>query len=152
MLAEVASEQGMASALMLGRRTYEVFADSWPHQDDEVPLARHINAMEKIVVTSTLKSPSWNNSRTIGFPQLSALKENGEGHITVAGSISLVESLIAAGMLDELRILTHPVILGRGRRLFDTYGGGRAELELNDSRTLERGVILSIYQPSMKHE
>ena len=151
MLAEVAREQGGASALLLGRRTYEAFADSWPHRGDDVPLARQLNAMPKIVVSSTLDSPTWHNTEVVGFDDIAALKESGEGRITVAGSIRLVESLIAADLLDELRILSHPVVLGRGRRLFDTYAGPRVDLELVESRTLERGVQLTVHRPSTSH-
>ncbi|MFC9558316.1 dihydrofolate reductase family protein [Agromyces sp. NPDC056965] len=152
MLAEVAREQGEASALLLGRRTYEVFAGSWPDRGDEVPLARRLNAMPKFVVsTSTLGSPAWHNTELVGFDDLAELKDRGEGRITVAGSIRLVESLIAGGLLDELRILTHPVILGEGRRLFDAYDGPRVDLELVESRTLERGVQLAVHHPRVQH-
>ncbi|MGH3704388.1 MAG: dihydrofolate reductase family protein [Agromyces sp.] len=151
MLAEVAREQGEASALLLGRSTYEVFAGSWPDRGDEVPLARRLNTMPKLVVTSTLDSPAWHNTELVGFDDLAALKTHGEGRITVAGSIRLVESLIAGGLLDELRILTHPVILGEGRRLFDTYDGPRVDLELVESRTIERGVQLTVHHPSNQH-
>jgi dihydrofolate reductase len=147
MLAEVAREQGGASALLLGRRTYEAFAGSWPHRGDDVPLARQLNSMQKVVVSSTLDSPTWHNTEVAGFDEIAALKEEGEGRITVAGSISLVESLIAADLLDELRILTHPVVLGNGRRLFDTYSGPRVNLALLESRTLERGVQLTVHRP-----
>ncbi|KQR17226.1 dihydrofolate reductase family protein [Cellulomonas sp. Leaf334] len=151
MLAEVAREQGGASALLLGRRTYEVFADSWPHRGDDVPLARQLNSMQKIVVSSTLGSPTWHNTKVVGFDEIAALKESGEGRITVAGSIRLVESLIAADLLDELRILSHPVVLGAGRRLFDTYAGPRVDLTLLESRTLERGVQLTVHRPGTSH-
>ncbi|MFB9309915.1 dihydrofolate reductase [Agromyces hippuratus] len=150
MLAEVAREQGEASALLLGRRTYEVFADSWPNRGDEVPLARRLNAMPKLVVSSTLDSPTWRNTEVTGFDELAAHKASGEGRITVAGSIRLVEALIAGGLLDELRLLTHPVVLGQGRRLFDTYDGPRADLELVESRMLERGVQLTVHRPTAR--
>ncbi|KAF2420867.1 dihydrofolate reductase family protein [Microbacterium sp. B35-30] len=152
MLAEVAQEQGEASALLLGRRTYEVFAGSWPDRGDEVPLARRLNAMPKTVVSSSLHAPTWHNTEVARFGDLAAMKERGEGRITVAGSIRLVESLIAAGLLDELRILTHPAILGSGRRLFDTYTGPRVDLDLVEARTLERGVQLTIHRPTTRNE
>ena len=152
MLAEVGREQGEASALLLGRRTYEVFAATWPDRGDDVPLAARLNAMPKIVVSSTLDAATWHNTEVTRFDDIAALKEQGEGRITVAGSIRLVESLLAAGLLDELRILSHPVILGRGRRLFDTYAGPRADLELVESRVLERGVLLTVHRPSNRQE
>ena len=151
MLAEVKREQGEASALLLGRRTYEVFAGSWPDRGDDVPLAAQLNAMPKIVVSSTLDAPSWHNTVVAGIDELAALKASGEGRISVAGSIRLVESPIARGLLDELRLLTHPVVLGQGRRLFDTYDGPRLDLELVESRTLERGVQLTVHRPSAPH-
>ena len=151
MLAEVTREQGEASALLLGRRTYEVFAGSWPDRGEDVPLAAQLNAMPKIVVSSTLDAPAWHNTVVAGFDELAALKASGEGRITVAGSIRLVESLIARGLIDELRLLTHPVVLGQGRRLFDMYDGPRLDLELVESRTLERGVQLTVHRPSAHH-
>ncbi len=152
MLSEVAREQGGASALLLGRRTYEVFAASWPRRGDDAPLARQLNAMPKIVVSSTVSAPTWHNTEVTRFEDVVALKESGEGRITVAGSIRLVESLIASGLLDELRILSHPVILGRGRRLFDTYDGPRVDLDLVETRTFERGVQLTIHRPTIRNE
>lgn len=151
LIAEVGREQGEASALLLGRRTYDVFAASWPNRSDEVPLARRLNRMRKFAVSRTLESPTWQNTEVIRFDEISRLKEAGEGRITVAGSITLVESLITAGLLDELRILTHPVILGRGRRLFDTYDGPRVEWELTEARTLEHGVQLSVHRPTNRN-
>lgn len=148
MLSEVAREQGDASALLLGRRTYDVFAESWPHRGDEVPLASQLNAMRKLVVSRTLESPGWQHTEVVGFDDIARLKATGEGRITVAGSITLVESLIGSGLLDELRILTHPVILGQGRRLFDEYDGPRVELELTEARTLDRGVQLTVHRPT----
>jgi len=148
MLAEVGREQNEASALLLGRRTYEVFAESWPTRGAEVPLAAHLNSMQKLVVSDTLRSPTWHNTEVIRFDELAALKEGEGGSITVAGSIRLIESLMADGLLDELRILSHPVVLGAGRRLFDTYAGPRVDFELVDSRTLERGVQLTVHRPA----
>ena len=119
---------------------------------DDAPLARQLNAMPKIVVSSTVSAPTWHNTEVTRFDDLAALKESGEGRITVAGSIRLVESLIASGLLDELRILSHPVILGRGRRLFDTYDGPRVDLDLVETRTFERGVQLTIHRPTTRNE
>lgn len=150
MIAEVSREQGEASALLLGRRTYDVFAASWPSRGDDVPLARQLNTMQKFAVSRSLQSPAWQNTEVVAFDDIVRLKANGEGRITVAGSITLVESLLGAGLLDELRILTHPLVLGQGRRLFDAYDGPRVELDLVDARTFERGVQLSVYRPTRR--
>lgn len=151
MIAEVAKDQGEASALLLGRRTYDVFASSWPNRGDDVPLARQLNTMQKFVVSRTLQSPAWQNTEVVDFDEIAQLKATGVGSINVAGSITLIESLLEAGLLDELRIFTHPLVLGAGRRLFDAYEGPRVELELAEARTLEHGVQLAVYRPTTRN-
>ena len=101
-----------ADAQLLGRKTYEGFAAAWPSREGE--FADMFNSMPKYVVSSTLKDPEWTNSHVISFDDVSGL----EGTVLVAGSIELVQGLLAAGLVDELRLMVFPVVLGGGRRLF----------------------------------
>jgi dihydrofolate reductase len=101
-----------ADAQLLGRRTYEGFAAAWPSREGE--FADRFNTMPKYVVSSTLQDPEWNNSHVVSFDDVASL----EGNLLLAGSIELVHGLLAAGLVDELRLMVFPVVLGSGRRLF----------------------------------
>jgi dihydrofolate reductase len=110
-----------ADAQLLGRVTYEGFAAAWPKMGDN-PFAEKMNSMPKFVVSSTLKEASWSNSTIIGgdmATEVSALKDRFDGDLLVAGSGQLVRGLLDAGLVDELHLMVFPIILGRGRRLFD---------------------------------
>jgi dihydrofolate reductase len=143
--------QSMASAggFLLGRRTYEQWAAFWPQQDAaDNPMAPMINQMPKYVVSSTLREAAWQNSTLVGgdvMSQVAELKRQDEGDLLVAGSATLVRGLIRDGLLDELRILVHPVLVGHGGRLFEAEGGPQA-LELVDSKRLASGVINVTYR------
>src|SRR3954454_12266629 len=106
-------------AHLLGRKTYEGFADAWPDRTDEAGFADRMNSMKKYVVSSTLRDPSWSNSEVLG-PDLEAeverIKAEDGGDILVAGSIQLVQGLLALGLVDELRLMVFPIVLGSGRR------------------------------------
>ena len=150
MLAEIAREQ-QASALLLGRRTYDVFAASWPQRGDEVPLAEQLNGMPKIVVSDRMRpdEASWSRTRILrpGGNLAAAIRSlDGAGRITVAGSISLVEQLLAVGLLDELRLIVHPLVRGRGRRLFSNWDGPELRLCHVESAPLDRGARLDVYR------
>jgi dihydrofolate reductase len=154
MLTEVEREQ-TTDTLLLGRRTYEVFAGSWPKRSGDVPLADQLNRMKKVVVSDTIgeKDAAWSPTRVLRpngdlAGAIASLGEEYAGRLTVAGSISLVEQLLAAGLLAELRLIVHPVILGTGRRLFDGWTGGRVDLELAASTALGRGARLDVYRPA----
>jgi dihydrofolate reductase len=140
-----------ADAFLLGRRTYEEWAAYWPNQTpDENPMAELINGMPKYVVSTTLGEASWHNSTVIGADFAGAvpkLKEEPGNDISVSGSATLVRSLLGEGLLDELRLMVHPVVLGTGRRLFDN-GIARAPLELVDSETFTTGVLNLTYRPA----
>ena len=140
-----------ADTLLLGRVTYENFAGSWgARTDSDDPATTHMNSVRKYVVSTTLDKVDWNNSRLIeGAVEdgIRALKAEGDGVIATSGSPTLVRSLISAGLLDELRLLVYPIVLGSGAQLFAGLPE-RHPLELIDSRTLSNGVLLLTYRPA----
>jgi dihydrofolate reductase len=137
-----------ADALLLDRRTYEGFAAAWPQRDGE--FADKFNGMPKYVVSSTLREPEWNNSTVLGGDVAEAVAEvraKHDGDIVVHGSAQLVQGLLEQGLVDELRLMVFPVVLGGGKRLFgetsDKHG-----LRLTDSKVVGDGVSLLIYEPA----
>ena len=142
---------GRAGALLLGRRTYDIFAGYWPNQDDDVPFASFLNGVPKYVASRTLHEPlEWNNSRLLKgdlAAAVRALKEEGGGDIVVLGSGELAQTLIEQGLIDEYSIWIDPVVLGKGNRLF-REPGPKLELELVDSTTSSMGVLLLTYRPA----
>src|SRR5262249_56541345 len=111
----------MASdALLLGRTTFEGFAAAWPSREGE--FADKFNSMPKYVVSSTVQTPEWNNSKVIGVEDVPALRDRYDGDILVNGSIQLVQALVARGLVDEYRLMVFPVVLGRGKKLFADDG------------------------------
>ena len=147
-----ASASGMARSdtLLLGRVTYEHMAAYWPHQPGGTPMVDYINSVPKFVVSGTLEEPlGWNNSTLIQgdlAKEVVKLKRRPGKDITVLGSADLVNALLRDGLLDELRLMVHPIILGSGKRLFGDGGDSRA-LELMDSKTFETGVLYLTYRP-----
>ncbi|MDF5754495.1 dihydrofolate reductase family protein [Spongiactinospora sp. TRM90649] len=150
-MGEVVAEQfHQADTLLLGRATYEVFAASWPQRGDEVPLAKRINAMPKLVASTTLDTVHWHNSTLIVgdvATELTKLKEGPGDNITISGSPTLVRSLLRENVLDELQLLVHPIVLGHGGRLF-ADDGRRTPLRLVDSVTFGTGVLHLTYRPA----
>jgi dihydrofolate reductase len=151
---EEANASGMAAsdALLLGRVTYEGMAAFWPNQPGGTPMVDYINSVPKYVLSTTLEEPlEWNNSTLIKgneFAEEAAeLKRRPGKDITILGSGALVRSLLMNGLLDELRLMVCPVILGGGKRLFEDGGDGKA-LKLVDSRTFSTGVLYLSYQPA----
>jgi dihydrofolate reductase len=136
-----------SDALLLGRRTYEGFAEAWPSREGE--FADKFNGMPKYVVSSTLEDPSWNNSTVLQgsvSDGVSRLKEQQEGDIVVHGSAQLVQTLLDEELVDELRLMVFPVVLGKGKRLFGATSDKRP-LGLVDSRTVGDGVAILVYRP-----
>ena len=134
-----------AEALLLGRTTYEGFAAAWPERDGD--FADKFNNMPKYVVSSTLSDPEWNNTQVIGVDDVARLKGEIDGDILVNGSVRLVNALLDAGLVDELRLMVFPVVLGKGKTLFED-GIGRAPLALRDLRPVgEQGVSVAVYVP-----
>ncbi len=137
-----------AEAQLLGRVTYEAFAAAWPSIEDEVGFAEKMNSMPKYVYSSTLESPEWQNSTVISGDLATAvgeIKDKVDGDILVAGSAELVQGLIAADLLDELRLMVFPVTLGGGKRLFGD-DGRKVPLTLTDARTIGAGIQLLTYE------
>jgi dihydrofolate reductase len=149
---EEANASGMAAsdALLLGRVTYEALAAFWPHQPGGTPMVDYINSVPKFVVSETLEEPlEWNNSTLIEgnvAEEITQLKRQPGKDITILGSGVLVRSLLRDGLLDELKLLVHPIVLGGGKRLFEE-GGDQKALELVDSKTFGTGVLYLTYRP-----
>jgi len=138
-----------AEALLLGRVTYEGFAKAWPGRTDEAGFADKMNGMPKFVVSSSLKNPDWNNSTVLtgDVPEeLRRLKERIAGNILVAGSRTLVQTLIQHGLVDEYRLMVFPTVLGTGKRLFNE-GGTVTALELVEAKPVGSGVLTLTYRP-----
>jgi dihydrofolate reductase len=136
-----------AEAHLLGRVTYEEFAAAWPSRDGA--LADKLNRDPKHVVSTTLREASWQNTTVIRrdvIDAISTLKDRAQGTILVAGSATLVDTLLSARLVDELRLMVFPTVLGRGRRLFSNHLD-RVRFTLASSRTIgPDGVQLHIYE------
>ena len=135
-----------AEALLLGRVTYEGFADAWPTRTGE--FADRFNSMPKYVVSSTLESPAWNNSTVIKGNVAKAVRElrgQLDGNIVVHGSVQLVQYLLEHDLVDELRLMVFPVVLGSGKGLFGETSDKKT-LKLVESKTVGDGVSIQIYQ------
>jgi dihydrofolate reductase len=135
-------------ALLLGRVTYEGFAQAWPSQADEQGYADRMNHLPKYVVSTTLATAEWNNSHIISedvAQEVARLKEGHGQDILIFGSGTLVNSLIRDGLVDQYNLLIYPVVLGNGQRLFED--GAETELKLVESQPTVSGVTRLIYQP-----
>ena len=135
-----------SAALLLGRVTFEGFAAAWPSREGE--FADRFNTMPKYVVSSTLHEPEWNNSTVIPAGELvervAALKQEVDGDIAIHGSAKLVQTLLEHDLIDELRLMVFPVVLGSGKRLFgDTTD--KKPLRLTDSKIVGDGVAILVY-------
>jgi dihydrofolate reductase len=135
-----------AQALLLGRRTYEGFAAAWPSREGE--FADKFNNMPKYVVSSTLEDPEWNNTTVLkGDPQeeVSKLRSEQEGDIVVHGSAQLVHALVENDLVDEIRLMVFPVVLGTGKRVFGETSD-KKRLKLAASKTVGDGVTILVYE------
>jgi dihydrofolate reductase len=144
----VVAEARDSAVLLLGRNTYEGFSVIWPQQEGR-PLADIINKMPKYVVSSTLEDAEWENSTVLGgevTEEVQRLKREIDGQILVYGSTQLVQTLIEHGLVDELRLMVHPVVLGAGKRLFGETSD-KTPLRLVDTRTVGEGVVVHTYEP-----
>ena len=136
-----------SAALLLGRRTYEGFAEAWPEREGE--FADLFNDMPKYVVSSTLTDPGWNNSTVIEPGNLAAevarIRDEVDGDVVVHGSVQLAHAMLDEGLVDELHLMVFPVILGAGKRLFGETSD-KQPLELAESRTVGDGVAVQVYR------
>jgi dihydrofolate reductase len=135
-----------SEALLLGRVTYEGFADAWPSREGE--FADKFNNMPKYVVSSTLSDPEWSNSTVISGDvpaEVARIRDETDGDIVVHGSATLAQTLLENDLVDELRLMVFPVALGSGKRLFGATSG-KKPLSLTDSKTVGDGVQILVYQ------
>ncbi len=138
------------TAYLFGRRTYEHMASHWPNEPDDNPIAAHLNATPKYVVTNTLTRLDWAGSTALHGDvagSVSKLKEEGEGSIAVLGSGVLTQTLIENDLIDEYQIFIHPIVLGAGKRLF-RQAPGRRPMRLIDCTPTTTGVLLTRYGPA----
>jgi dihydrofolate reductase len=136
-----------SQALLLGRVTYEGFAEAWPSREGE--FADMFNSMPKYVVSSTLQAPEWTNSSVLEgdlVEEVEKLRERPDGDIVVHGSVQLAQALIAKDLVDELRLMVFPVVLGTGKRLFGDPGE-KKKWKLADSKVVGDDVLVLTYQP-----
>jgi dihydrofolate reductase len=148
----VGSQMADADAMLLGRVTYQEFASYWPQQTGDTPGADFMNGVTKYVVSSTLQSvDDWQNSILVDgnnfVAEIQSLKESPGKQINVTGSAKLVQSLLREKLLDELRLLVHPIVVGGGKRLLEG-DTGQHPLRLVDSQIFDTGVLYLTYQPA----
>lgn len=140
-----------ADAFLLGRGTYEIFASSWPMiTDPDDPLASALNGLPKYVASRTLTEVSWNGSTLLRgdvAAEVARLKRQPGRELQVSGSVGLAQTLIEHGLIDEYRLLTAPVVLGKGKRLF-AEGTRPVALRAIDHRSTEAGVSIDVYVPA----
>ncbi len=138
-------------ALLLGRKTYQIFAAYWPTADD--PIAKKFNSIPKYVVSTTLNKADWNNSTLIKSnvaQEIAKLKQQpGSGILSVTGSGKLAQTLMKHDLVDEYQLWIHPLVLGSGKRLFED-GIIPSNLKLMDTKTTGSGILILTYQPDQK--
>jgi dihydrofolate reductase len=141
-------ETMQSDALLLGRRTYEGFAAAWPEREGE--FADRFNSMPKYVVSSTLRDPSWTNTTVLSGDVADAvrkLKAQQSGDVVVHGSCQLVQALVENDLVDELRLMVFPVVLGTGKKLFGETTDAK-RLQLSSSKVVGDGVAIMVYTPA----
>jgi dihydrofolate reductase len=145
----ITEQREAADALLLGRVTFEQMRGYWPLQtDDKTGISAYLDAVSKYVVSSTLQDPAWEHTTLLRRPVLDEvreLKSQPGRDIVATGSITLVHGLIAGGVVDEYRLFVYPVVLGRGRRLFES-ATGVPRLELVETRPFRSGIVLLRYR------
>jgi dihydrofolate reductase len=150
--AAITSQMEAEDAILMGRVTYQEFASFWPASTDE-PFASHINTTPKYVVSTTLNKAEWGNwdqptlIKDNLAKEINKLKKQSGKNISVSGSPTLVRSLIQENLLDELQLMIHPVLVGKGKRLF-TEEVDLKRLKLIDSKVTGTGVVIVTYQPA----
>jgi dihydrofolate reductase len=152
--AAVAATLGAADTVLFGRKTYESFAGAWPEReaagDEDADFAKTLGDARKIVVSKQKLDFTWRNSEQLEgdlVEAVTALKNEPGGNIALSGSVSVVRQLLAAGLLDELHLLVHPIAVRRGMRLFDE-NETPIPLRLISSETFKTGVLSLVYGPA----
>ena len=144
-----------AGAFLLGRLTYEIFAEYWPTvTDEEDDIARALNSLPKYVASTTLNEAEWDGTTLIKSDvaeEVARLKEQPGKDILVVGSCGLAQTLMHHDLVDEYRLWLHPVVLGSGKRLF-REGGPTTTLRLVDTKTTSSGLVILTYEPSEKED
>lgn len=144
-----ASWLGEADALLLGRRTYVNFARDWPNiTDPDDPFTEKMNGLPKYVASNSLKTAGWNPSTILSGDvpaKVSALKEQPGREVQIHGSADLAQSLLAAELIDTLRLVIAPVVIGNGRRLFPP-GGTPVGLQIQDTEVTPGGLAIHVYE------
>ena len=138
---------GETTAYLFGRKTYEHMAAHWPNEPDENPIARHLNATPKYVVTRTLTSLDWAGSQILDgdvVRSVNDLKSQGDGFITVLGSGELAQTLVEHGLTDHYRLFVHPLVLGTGKRLF-RQTSRPLPMRLRDCAATSTGILMLTY-------
>jgi dihydrofolate reductase len=147
----IGAMMGSCKALLLGRRTFEMFAPAWSGRTAEQdPGAPFMNESPKYVVSSTLQNPDWKNSTVLGpydAERIRALKDEVDGNLYVSGSGTLVRAMLADGLADELHLFVYPVALTTGERLF-AEGRATTKFTLAQSEPYESGVVHLAYRPT----
>jgi dihydrofolate reductase len=153
MAGAIRAAMAASDAMLLGRVTYEEFAAFWPSQssEDDQEITDYMNNTPKFVVSKSLEEPlEWNNATLIKgdvAEGISKLKQQAGKDLSITGSPTLVRSLLEDDLLDELRLMVHPIVVGSGKRLFEE-GSDQKALELLDSKTFSTGVLYLTYQPA----
>ena len=147
----IAATYQRAEAFLFGRRTYDLFLESWGTVEAmrRHPVGVELNSKPKYVASRTLKQPEWANTTVLGEDlraAITALKASGEGELQVHGSSRLIQWLLEQDLVDEMELMVIPVVLGQGARLF-ANSGRRVPMKLIDSRTDSKGVMLQTYRP-----
>ena len=143
----IGSGMETAGAFMMGRRLYGEWSEYWPAQGPEVAFSEFINTIPKYVLSSSLKDPSWQNTTVLsGVDEVRAAKDRTDGDIQMSGSATTARWLLANGLLDELALLVHPIVVGSGQRLFEETP--THPLELLSSAALDTGVLHLRYAPA----
>ena len=139
-------ETRASAALLLGRRTYEGFAEAWPSRTDDVGFADKFNSMPKYVVSTTLESADWNNTTILrSLDDVPKLKDDVEGELIVHGSPTLVQGLLEQDLVDELRLMVFPVVLGTGKRLWGETSD-KKPFTLADAKTVGDGIAILTFR------
>jgi dihydrofolate reductase len=140
-----------ADCFLLGRRTYEIFAASWPnHPDPDDPMASRLNTSPKYVVSTTLEHADWEPTSIVRgdlATEVAALKARHDGEVQVHGSAGLAQSLHELGLIDEYRLFIEPIVLGTGKRLFEP-GAVATALQLVECRAMSKGTVFAVYRPA----